>query len=158
MKGIVYWIMMFILGLGLLGCESGQSTLSSGPAKPPPEDPGIGIVKKTIMIDGLPWEDFCNKAAGVDGNVEWKGGPSSTVKNIQGFENLQKYVDNPELSIVLVRVQKNRTGERSKAEIIFVVNKNTKVVEAVAAGIDGKGEGLLMALASMELMVLEGSR
>lgn len=151
-------MMMFFFGLGLLGCESGQSTLSSGPAKPPPEDLGIAIVKRTVMIDGLFWEDFCNRAAGVDGKVKWIGGPSYALKNKQGFENLQKYVDNPDLSLVIVRVQKNRAGERSKAEIIFVVNKNTKVVETVAAGIDGKGEGLLMALASMELMVLEGSR
>ena len=149
MKKITYWMVMFILGLSLLGC---------GQTKPSPEDPSIGIVKRTVMMDGLFWEDFCNKAAGVDGEVKWIGGPSYAFKNKEGLENLQKYVDNPDLSLVLVRVQKNRTGERSKAEIIFVVNKNTKVVETVAAGIDGKGEGLLMALASMELMVLEGSK
>jgi len=154
MKGMVYWIMMFILGLGLLGCESGQSTLSSGPAKPPPEDPGIGIVKRTLMADGY-WEDFCNRAAGVDGKVEWTGGPASALNNVQGIE---KYANNPDLSIVIARVEKNRTGKYSKAGIVFVVNKKTKIVEVIHTELDGKAEAPLIALASMELMVLQGSK
>ena len=151
MKRMVYWIMMFILGLGLLGCGSPQGTLSSGPSKPPPEDPAIGIVKRTPMADGY-WEDFCNRAAGVDGKVEWVGGPASALSNVE------KYKYNPDLSIVVVRIAKNRTGEHSKAGVLFVVNKKTKIVEVVHTELDGKGKAPLITLASMEQMVLQGSK
>ena len=106
------------------------------------------------MVDGY-WEDFCNKAAGVDGKVEWTGGPASSLKNVQGVE---KYANNPDLCIVVVRVEKNRTGKYSKAGIVFVVNKTTKIVEVIHTELDGKAEVPLIALASMELMAFQGSQ
>ena len=96
------------------------------------------------MTDGY-WEDFCNRAAGVDGKAEWA-------------EDVANYKDNPDLSIVVVRVEKNKTGEYSKAGVVFVVNKKTKNVEVIHTELDGKAEARLITLASMELMALQGSK
>ena len=135
---------MLILGLGLLGCVNGQGTLTSGQFTPPPEDSGVAICKRTLMTNGY-WEDFCNRAAGVDGKAEWA-------------EDVANYKDNPDLSIVVVRVEKNKTGEYSKAGVVFVVNKKTKNVEVIHTELDGKAEARLITLASMELMALQGSK
>jgi hypothetical protein len=144
MKKMTYWMVILILGLGLLGCESGRGTLNSGQSTPPLEDPGVAIVKRTLMTDGY-WEDFCNRAAGVDGKAEWAVGVAN-------------YKDNPDLSIVVVRVEKNKTGEYSKAGVVFVVDKKTKNVEVIHTELDGKAEAPLITFASMERMALQGSK
>jgi hypothetical protein len=141
---MAYWMVILILGLGLLGCESGHGNLTSGQSTPPLEDPSVAIVKKTLMTDGY-WEDFCNRAAGVDGKAEWA-------------EGVTKYKDNPDLSIVVVRVEKNKTEEYSKAGVVFVVNKKTKNVEVIHTEIDGKAEVPLITVASMERMALQSSK
>ena len=144
MKKMTYWMVILILGLGLLGCQSGQGTLTSGRSTPSPEDSGVSIVKRTLMTDGY-WEDFCNRAAGVDGKAEWS-------------EGVAQYKDDPDLSIVVVRVEKNKTEEYSKAGVVFVVNKKTKNVEVIHTEVDGKGEIPRVTLASMERMALQSSK
>lgn len=135
---------MLILGLGLLGCQSGQGTLTSKQSTPSPEDSGVAIVKRTLMTDGY-WGDFCNQAAGVDGKAEWS-------------EGVTNYKDNPDLSIVVVRVERNKTEEYSKAGVVFVVNKKTKNVEIIHTEINGKAEASRVTLASMERMALNRSK
>lgn len=149
MRKTIYWLAVLTL-VGVLGYGCGQGPLTSGIR----EDPAVGIVKRTLMVDGY-WEDFCNRAAGVDGKVEWVGGPASALSNVEGVE---KYKNNPDLRIVVVRVEKNRTGKYSKAGIVFVVNNKTKIVEVIHTELDGKPEAPLMTVASMELMVMQGSK
>jgi hypothetical protein len=144
MKKLTYWMLILILGLGLLGCGSGQGTLTSGQSTLSIENSGVSIVKRTLMTDGY-WEDFCNRAAGVDGKAEWS-------------ESVAQYKDNPELSIVVVRVEKNKTEEYSKAGVVFVVNKKTKNVEIIHTEVNGKAEAPRVTLASMERMALQSNK
>jgi hypothetical protein len=144
MKKMTYWIIMLILGLGLLGCQSGQGTLTSRQSTPYREDSGVSIVKRTLMTNGY-WEDFCDRAAGVDGKAEWS-------------EGVAQYKDNPDLSIVVVRIEKNKTEEYSKAGVVFVVNKKTKNVEVIHTEVDGKAEVPLVTLASMERMASQSNK
>jgi hypothetical protein len=144
MKKMTYWMVMLIFGLGLLGCGSGQGTLTSGQSTPSPEDSGVSIVKRTLMTDGY-WEDFCNRAAGVDGRTEWS-------------EGVAQYKDDPDLSIVVVRVEKSKTGEDSKVGVVFVVNKKTKNVEVIHTEVDGKAEVPLVTLASMQRMASQSNK
>ena len=137
-------MVILILGLGLLGCQSGQGTLTSRQSTPSLEDAGVSIVKRTLMTDGY-WEDFCNRAAGTDGKAEWS-------------EGVAQYKDNPDLSIVVVRVEKNKTEEYNKAGVVFVVNKKTKNVEIIHTEINGKAEVPRITLASMERMALKSSK
>jgi hypothetical protein len=144
MKKMTYWIVIMILGLGLLGCQSGQGTLTSRQSMTDREDSSISIVKRTVMTDGY-WEDFCNRAAGVGGKAEWS-------------EGVTQYKDNPDLSIVVVRVEKNKTEEYNKAGVVFVVNKKTKNVEVIHTEVNGKAEAPRVTLASMERMASKNSQ
>ena len=144
MKKMTFWMVILILGLGLLGCQSGQGALTSKKSMLSREDSSISIVKRTLMTDGY-WGDFCNRAAGVDGKAEWS-------------EGVAQYKDDPDLSIVVVRVEKNKTEEYSKAGVVFVVNKKTKNVEVIHTEVDGKGEIPRVTLASMERMALQSSK